>query len=185
MDNYFKERKDTPLGPDGKYDFEELMLDIDLFNTHMNQLINGETVELPRFDFLNGTKIYNKNMLTLKSNDILIIEGIHALNPILTKFTADENKYKIYISPIATLNIDGYTKVSSTDTRILRRMVRDYTTRGHSVERTFDLWSKCKKGWRKKYIFPFIDGVDFIYNSSLIYEPGVIEKLCSTTFITS
>lgn len=176
MDNYFKERKDTPLGPDGKYDFERVdALDIDLFNTHMNQLINGETVELPRFDFLNGTKIYNKNMLTLKSNDILIIEGIHALNPILTKFTADENKYKIYISPIATLNIDGYTKVSSTDTRILRRMVRDYTTRGHSVERTFDLWSNVKKG-EEKYIFPFIDGVDFIYNSSLIYEPGVMKN---------
>ena len=110
----------------------------------------------------------------MQKNDILIIEGIHALNPILTTFTPDKNKYKIYIAPIATLNIDGYTKVSSTDTRLLRRMVRDYTTRGNGVEKTFDLWTNVKKG-EEKYIFPFVDTVDFIYNSSLIYEPGVIK----------
>lgn len=176
MDNYFKERKDTPLGPDGKYDFERVdALDINLFNNQMKDLISGKTVELPKFDFVDGKKMYNGNFLTLGEKDVLIIEGIHALNPILTTFTADNNKYKIYISPIATLNLDGYTKVSSTDTRILRRMVRDYTTRGHSVEKTLDLWPNVKKG-EEKYIFPFIDSVDFIYNSSLIYEPGVIKN---------
>lgn len=175
MDNYFVERKDTPLGEDGKYNFECVeALDINLFNTQMKDLIDGKTVELPEFDFMVGTKKYNGKMLKLKPNDILIIEGIHALNPILTKFTPDENKYKIYIAPIATLNIDGYTKISSSDTRLLRRMVRDYSTRGHSVEKTFELWNNVKKG-EEKYIFPFVNSVDYIFNSSLIYEPSVMK----------
>lgn len=175
MDNYFVERKDTPLGEDGKYNFECVeALDISLFNSQMRDLIVGKTVELPEFDFITGTKHYNGKFLTLKERDILVVEGIHALNPILTEFTASENKYKIYIAPIATLNLDGYTKISSTDTRLLRRMVRDYTTRGHSVERTFDLWKNVKKG-EEEYIFPFVDSVDCIYNSSLVYEPNVMK----------
>ena len=175
MDNYFVERKDTPLGEDGKYNFECVeALDINLFNTQMKDLIDGKTVKLPEFDFMTGTKKYNGKMLKLNERDVLIIEGIHALNPILTKFTPDENKYKIYIAPIATLNIDGYTKVSSSDTRLLRRMVRDYNTRGHSVEKTFELWHNVKKG-EEQYIFPFVDTVDYVYNSSLIYEPSVMK----------
>ena len=175
MDNYFKERKDTPLDENGKYDFECVeALDIELFNNQMKSLIEGKTVELPEFDFVVGTKKYNGKYLKLNANDILIIEGIHALNPILTEFTPAENKFKVYIAPIATLNIDGYTKVSSTDTRFLRRMVRDYSTRGHSVEKSFDLWSNVKKG-EIKYIFPFVNSVDYIYNSSLIYEPSVMK----------
>lgn len=175
MDNYFKERKDTPIGEDGKYDFECVeSLDIDLFNTQMRDLIAGKSVELPEFDFIEGTKRYNGNILTLKENDILIIEGIHALNPICTQFTPAENKYKIYIAPIVTLNIDGYTKVSSSDIRFLRRMVRDFATRGHSVEKTFALWGNVKKG-EEKYIFPYVEDVNYIYNSSLIYEPSVMK----------
>ncbi len=174
MDNYFKERKDTPLGPDGKYDFERVdALDIELFNTQMKALIDGEMVELPEFNFMTGTKEYKGKRLQLTPKDVMIVEGIHALNPILTTVVDDSNKYRIYIAPIASVNIDAYTKVSSTDTRILRRMVRDYTTRGHSVEKTFDLWPNVKKG-EEKYIFPFVDTVDFIYNSSLIYEPCVM-----------
>ena len=175
MDNYFKERKDTPLGEDGKYNFETVdALDIELFNSQMKDLIDGKTVELPEFDFVVGTKKYNGKFLRLEKNDVMIIEGIHALNPILTKFTPDENKYKVYIAPITTLNIDGYTKISSSDSRFLRRMVRDYTTRGHSVDRTFELWGNVKKG-EEKYIFPFVDDADFIYNSSLNYEPSVMK----------
>lgn len=175
MDNYFKERKDTPLGADGKYNFECVeALDIELFNDHMGKLIKGEEVELPEFDFFVGKKEYKGKMLKLKENDILIIEGIHALNPILTKFTDNNHKYKIYIAPIATLNIDNYTKISSTDTRLLRRMVRDYVTRGHSVEKTFELWQNVING-EKEYIFPFVDEADVIFNSSLIYEPGIIK----------
>ena len=175
MDNYFKERKDTPIGEDGKYNFETVdALDIELFNSQMKSLIEGKRVELPEFDFYEGTKRYKGNFLQLCENDILIIEGIHALNPILTKFTPEENKYKVYIAPIATLNIDGYTKVSSSDTRLLRRMVRDYATRGHSVERTFELWNNVKRG-EEEYIFPFVNSVDFIFNSSLAYESNVIK----------
>lgn len=175
MDNYFKERKDTPLGEDGKYDFETVnALDIDLFNSQMKELIEGKSVELPEFDFMIGSKKYNGNFLKLRENDVMIIEGIHALNPILTKFTPEENKYRVYIAPITTLNIDGYTKISSSDTRLLRRMVRDYTTRGHSVEKTFELWNNVKKG-EEEYIYPFVDTVDYIYNSSLNYEPSVMK----------
>ena len=175
MDNYFKERKDTPLGEDGKYNFETVdALDKDLFNTQMKDLIDGKTVELPEFDFVNGEKKYKGNYLKLNQNDVLVIEGIHALNPVLTKFTPDENKYKVYIAPITTLDVDGYTKMSSSDARFLRRMVRDYATRGHSVERTFELWNNVKKG-EEEYIFPFVDTVDFIYNSSLNYEPNVMK----------
>ena len=175
MDNYFKERIDTPKGPDGKYDFERVdALDIELFNSHMSALINGETVELPEFDFVVGTKRHNGKFLSLKPKDVLVVEGIHALNPILTEFTPTKNKYKIYIAPITTLNIDGYTKVSSSDTRFLRRMVRDYVTRGHSIERTFELWGNVKKG-EEKYIFPYIENVDTIFNSSIIYEPAVMK----------
>ncbi|MDF2865982.1 MAG: hypothetical protein K0R72_800 [Clostridia bacterium] len=175
MDNYFKERKDTPLGPDGKYNFECVeALDVELFNKQMNDLIAGKEVELPEFDFIEGKKEYKGKKLRLEDNDLLVIEGIHALNPVLTEFTSNNHKYKIYIAPIATLNIDDYTKVSSTDTRLLRRMVRDYVTRGHSVERTFDLWQNVVKG-EKQYIFPFVDEADCVFNSSLIYEPGVIK----------
>ena len=175
MDNYFKERVDTPLGPDGKYDFERVdALDIELFNEHMEKLIKGEVVELPEFDFINGTKNYNGRYLSLNPMDVLIVEGIHALNPILTEFTPAKNKYKIYIAPITTLNLDGYSKVSSSDTRFLRRLVRDFATRGHSVDRTFELWRNVKKG-EEKYIYPYIEDVDTIFNSSIIYEPAVMK----------
>ena len=175
MDNYFKERVDTPKGPDGKYDFERVdALDIELFNKHMEDLIAGNTVELPEFDFVVGTKRYNGKFLTLKPKDVLVVEGIHALNPILTEFTPSKNKYKIYIAPITTLNLDGYSKVSSSDTRFLRRMVRDFATRGHSIEKTFELWGNVKKG-EEKYIYPYIEDVDVIFNSSLIYEPAVMK----------
>ena len=175
MDNYFKERVDTPLGPDGKYDFERVdALDIELFNEHMEKLIKGEVVELQEFDFINGTKNYNGRYLSLNPMDVLIVEGIHALNPILTEFTPAKNKYKIYIAPITTLNLDGYSKVSSSDTRFLRRLVRDFATRGHSVDRTFELWGNVKKG-EEKYIYPYIEDVDTIFNSSIIYEPAVMK----------
>ncbi len=175
MDNYFVEREQTPLDENGKYDFECVeALDIKLFNEHMKKLASGEEVEMPEFDFMTGHKKYNGKTLKLKEKDILVIEGIHALNPILTKATEDSHKYKIYIAPIATLNIDDYTKVSSTDTRFFRRMVRDYVTRGHSVEKTFELWNNVLKG-EKKYIFPYVDSADTVFNSNLIYELGVIK----------
>lgn len=129
---------------------------------------------MPEFDFIKGKKEYKGKYLRLKDNDILIIEGIHALNPILTKFATDEKKFRIYIAPIATLNIDDYTKVSSTDIRLLRRMVRDNVTRGHNPEKTFELWKNVKKG-EAKYIFPYMESVDEVFNSSLVYEAGILK----------
>ena len=140
----------------------------------MEKLIKSEVVKLPEFDFINGTKNYNGRYLSLNPMDVLIVEGIHALNPILTEFTPAKNKYKIYIAPITTLNLDGYSKVSSSDTRFLRRLVRDFATRGHSVDRTFELWRNVKKG-EEKYIYPYIEDVDTIFNSSIIYEPAVMK----------
>ena len=183
MDNYFVERKDTPIGDDGKYDFERVdALDIELFNLHMNSLINGEEVEMPEFNFFEGKKEYKGNILRLKDNDILIIEGIHALNPVLTKFADDDKKFRIYIAPIATLNIDNYTKVSSTDIRLLRRMVRDNVTRGHNPEKTFELWKNVKKG-EEKYIFPYMENVDEIFNSSLVYEAGILKTFAQSLLL--
>lgn len=175
MDNYFVDRKLTPLGEDGKYDFDSIdSIDCKLFNKQMKELIDSKEVILPKYDFVSGIKKFSKNSLKLKDRDILIIEGIHALNPLLAKFVPQNNKYKIYIAPITTLSIDNYNKVSSTDTRLLRRIVRDYNTRDCSVEKTFELWKNVKKG-EEKNIFPYVNTSDYIYNSSLVYEPSVMK----------
>lgn len=176
MDNYFKNRVDTPLGEDGKYDFECVeALEIELFNEQMKDLIDGKEVIMPVFDFLKGEKVFKpENKLKLKDTDILIVEGIHALNPTLSEFIKKENKCKIYISPLATLNLDRYTKVSSTDTRLIRRIVRDVASRGHSVEKTLELWENVRRG-EEKYIFPYIGSADYMFNTSLVYEQGVMK----------
>ncbi len=176
MDNYFKNRVDTPIGEDGKYDFECVeALEVELFNEHMKALIEGKEVDMPVFDFVKGEKVYKpENRLKLKDSDVLIVEGIHALNPTLSEFIKKENKYKIYISPIATLNLDRYTKVSSTDTRLIRRIVRDVASRGHAVEKTLELWENVRRG-EEKYIFPYISTADYMFNTSLVYEQGVMK----------
>ncbi len=175
MDNYYKERVQNYNKETGEYDYESVTsLDIELFNAQMRDLANGETVELPRYDFGKGQKVYEGNKLQLKDNDILIIEGIHALNDEMTKQVESKFKFKIYMAPITTLNIDSYTKVSSTDTRMLRRIVRDYATRKVSVEETLEMWDKIRKG-EEDNIYPFIDSADFIFNSSLVYESGVMK----------
>jgi len=174
MDNYFKERVDTPKLPNGEYDFETIdALDLDLFNNHMAALFNGETVEMPEFNFMTGEKEYKGNKLRLAKKDVLVLEGIHALNPLLLTEIDNNLKYKIYIAPMTTLNLDDYTKVSTTDTRMLRRIVRDYYTRGHGVESTLKMWPNLKSG-ETKYIYPNIKYADYIYNTSLVYEIGVL-----------
>ncbi|MEG2485140.1 MAG: nucleoside kinase [Clostridia bacterium] len=175
MDNYFKERKDTPVGLDGKLDFDCIeAMDSVLFNKQMKELIEGREVELPTFNFLVGKKEYNGKKLKLEEKDILIVEGIHGLNPLMSEFIPANNKFKIYVAPIATLNLDRYTKVSSTDVRLIRRIVRDIVARGHGVEKTLELWENVRKG-EAKYIFPYINTADYIYNTSLLYEQGVIK----------
>lgn len=175
MDNYYKERIENYNKETGEYDFESVSsLDVKLFNIQMKKLAEGEEVELPRYDFVKGVKVYEGRKLKLKENDILIIEGIHALNDKMTEKVDRKYKFKVYMAPITTLNVDSYTKVSSTDTRMLRRIVRDYNTRNVGVEETLEMWDKIKKG-EENNIYPFVDSSDYIFNSSLVYEMGVIK----------
>lgn len=170
MDNYFKERVDTPKLENGQYDFETVeALDLELFNSHMRKLLVGDEIDMPEFNFYTGEKEYGKNLVKIDSDTIIILEGIHALNPLVTKSISDNMKYKIYIAPMTTLNMDEFSKVSTTDTRMLRRMVRDYRTRGHSIDGTLKMWDNIIKG-EKKYIYPFISEANYIFNTSLIYE---------------
>ena len=174
MDNYFKERKDTPLRPDGEYDFETIeAIDLKLFEGDMKKLFQGKKIEMPEFNFITGTREYHGDYMKLSENDVLVIEGIHALNPSLLKDIEDSYKYKIYIAPMTTLNIDDFSKVSTSDTRILRRILRDYNTRGHEVEKTLSMWSNLMVG-ETTWIYPYIKNANYIFNSSYVYEIGAL-----------
>ena len=176
MDDYFVNREQTPIDIDGNYNYEVLeAVDIDLFNDDMLDLLDGETIELPQFDFKAGKRVYKGRYLKLNSDDILIIEGIHGLNPRATEELPDENKFKIYISCMTSLNIDEHNRIPSTDARLLRRMVRDARTRGNSAQHTFELWPKVRAG-EDMNIFPFQDDADAVFNSVLIYELAVIKQ---------
>lgn len=175
MDNYFKERVDTPLQPNGEYDFETIdALDLKLFNSDMKKLFEGKRIDMPEFNFITGCKEYHKNYMKLEENDIIVMEGIHALNPVLLKDIDDELKYKIYIAPMTTLNIDDFSKVSTTDTRMLRRILRDYHTRGHEVDKTLGMWANLMVG-ENKYIYPYVKHANYIFNTSFVYEIGAIK----------
>ena len=176
MDDYFVNRERTPIDIDGNYDYEVLeAVDIDLFNDDMLDLLEGETIELPQFDFKAGKRVYKGRFLKMEKEDILIIEGIHGLNPKATEELPDENKFKIYISCMTSLNIDEHNRIPSTDARLLRRMVRDARTRGNSAQHTFAHWPKVRAG-EDMNIFPFQDDADAVFNSVLIYELAVIKQ---------
>ena len=176
VDNYFVERKDTPLDENGKYDFERLeAIDLKLFNDHLNALLNGEEILCPTFDFKLGTKQYNGEKMKLADDEILVIEGIHCLNDKLTESIPKDKKYKIYISALTVLNIDYYNRISTTDSRLMRRMVRDYNFRGYSALHTLQIWDSVNRG-EEKYIFPFQEQSDSMFNTSLIYEICVLKK---------
>lgn len=174
MDDYFVEKKDTPVDKNGNYDFECLeALDLKLFDKQMAQLLNGEKIKIPTYNFILGKKEYH-NELRLDDKDILIIEGIHALdNKILTNISR-EKKFKIYISPLTELSMDDHNRIPTTDNRLLRRIVRDNRTRNYSVERTLQQWSSVREG-EEKYIFPYQDEADATINSAAIYEIGVLK----------
>ncbi len=176
-DNYFVERADTPRDENGEYDFETIeALDLKLFNDHLSRLIKGETVESPVFDFKVGTKRYTgKNFISLAEDEVLIIEGIHSLNDRLTEAIPDEKKFKIYISDLTVLNVDYHNRISTTDTRLIRRIVRDYNFRGYSALDTLSRWASVNNG-ENKNIFPFQEEADAMFNSSLVYELAVLAK---------
>lgn len=175
-DDYFIERKDVPIGPDGKQDFEALdVVDIDLFTSQMNDLLDHKSVDLPEFDFIEGKKVFGKRMTQLSDDQIIVIEGIHGLNPKLTEGIDDREKFKIYISPLTQLTLDRYHRIPTTDARMLRRLVRDNRTRNTSAEKTLESWSSVRKG-EEKNIFPFNDQADVFFNSQCIYELSILKK---------
>ena len=175
VDNYFVERKDTPLNEKGEYDFESIdAIDTELFNKHLLALLNGEEVEMPEFDFHEGTKRYNGNKIKLGKDDVLVIEGIHCLNDKLTAKISKDQKYKIYISALTVLNMDAFNRISTTDTILIRRMARDSKFRGYTAQNTIASWPNVNKG-EEKNIFPFQEEADSIFNTSLIYELGVLK----------
>ena len=174
-DNYFVNREDTPRDEDGNYDFEGLgAMDVEQFNTDMVRLLNGETVELPTFNFKKGMREYNGNFLTLGEGDVLVIEGIHCLNDQFTHALPRESKFKIYISCLTTLNIDDHNRIPTTDARLLRRIERDARTRGHSAQATIKMWPSVRRG-EENNLFPFQDSADTIFNSALIYETALLK----------
>ena len=175
VDNYFKEREDTPKDADGNYDFEILeAIDIEKFNEDMTKLLAGEKVELPHFNFKVGKREYNGDFLQLGREDILVIEGIHCLNDRLSYSLPKESKYKIYISALTQLNIDEHNRIPTADGRMIRRMVRDARTRGISAQSTIQMWPLVRKG-ENENIFPFQESADVIFNSALIYELAVLK----------
>lgn len=175
VDNYFVERENNPKDEFGNYDFECLeALDTELLNNHIQRLLKGEEVEIPTFDFAKGHKNYNGNKLKLGQDDILVMEGIHCLNDKLTISIPREQKYKIYISDLTVLNLDYYNNISTTDTRLIRRIVRDNQFRNYSALQTIKIWYSVNRG-EQKYIFPYQEEADSMFNSSLIYELSVLK----------
>lgn len=175
LDDYFLPREKTPKLPNGDYDFESLRaIDIDLFNNQLRKLLNNDEVTIPTFNFKTGIPEFNKS-LKLNENDIIIIEGLHCLNEELTKSIPRENKYKVYVSPLTDLNIDDYNMVSTSDNRLLRRIVRDNRTRGYTACHTIKTWDRVRDG-EEKYIFPYQEEADFVFNSALIYEIGALRQ---------
>lgn len=175
MDNYFVNRENNPRDEDGNYDFECLeAIDVKLFNEQLTALLNGEEVSLPTFDFATGTRQYLGNFARLKENQVLVIEGIHGLNEKLTESIPRSKKFKIYISALTALNIDDYNRISTTDSRLLRRMLRDSKYRSHSATATLKMWPSVRRG-EEKYIFPYQEEADVMFNSSLVYEIAVLK----------
>ncbi len=176
VDNYFVERKDNPKHSDGTYDFECIeAIDLKLFNEHLTKLLNGEEIDVPTFNFKTGNKEYHGEKMKLADDEVLVMEGIHCLNDKLTESIPKEQKYKIYISALTVLNIDYYNRISTTDTRLIRRIVRDYQFRSYSALHTLQTWLSVNKG-EEKYIYPFQEEADSMFNTSLIYELCVLKK---------
>lgn len=175
IDDYFLDRDKTPVLPNGELDTESLnCVDVTLFNKHLTKLFEGERVELPEYNFISGKREYKGKNLELGENDIIIIEGLHALNDDLTISVERNNKFKVYISALTQLNIDNHNRVHTSDTRKLRRIIRDNQYRSLSAAETLRMWKTIREG-EEKFVFPYQDDVDVILNSALIYELGILK----------
>ncbi len=177
LDDYYLDRDKIAPGPDGKLDLEHInTIDTDLFRSQLSQLLAGETVELPAFDFLTGKRVWSGRRLRLEEDAVIIVEGLHGLNPVLLPEGLSKNLvFKMYVSPLLPLNLDDHNRIPTSYLRLLRRIVRDYETRGASVEHTISMWDSVRRG-EKRWIFPFQEKADVIFNSSTLYELAVLKK---------
>ena len=174
VDNYFVDRDRTPRDDDGEYDFESLRaIDVDLLNEHLIDILAGRKTDIPRYDFKSGSRTFRGDSITLCDTGVLLVEGIHCLNDALTERIPREQKFKVYISALTQLNLDDRNRISTTDNRLIRRMVRDHQFRGHSAETTLLMWPSVRRGERRS-IFPLQDTADVAFNSALDYELGVL-----------
>ena len=176
IDDYFVNREESPLDEEGNYNYEDLdAIDVELFNKHMTQLLQGETVNMPMYNFKTGVREYKDHYLALGKDDILVIEGIHGLNDKLSHSLPKDSKFKIYISALTQLNIDEHNYIPTTDGRLLRRMARDARTRGASAKDTIGMWKSVRRG-EERNIFPYQEEADVMFNSALIYEFSVLKQ---------
>ena len=176
LDDYFLNREDTPKDEHGEYDFESLYaLDLPYFNKDLKKLLSGEEIELPSFNFETGRRIFKGKKLKLRENSILVIEGIHALNPELTEFIDDKYKYRVYVSVLTSISLDNHNWIPTTDNRLLRRIIRDYRFRGYSAEDTINRWPSVRRG-EDKWIFPYQENADAMFNSAMLYELAALRK---------
>lgn len=176
MDDYFVNRDQSPVDDKGNKNYETLQsVDTNLFNEHLNKLINGESVEMPKYDFLKGERYYDGTFLKLDENSVLIVEGIHALNPELTKNIESNHKFKLYVSALTSLSMDNLSRISTTDNRLIRRIVRDNAYRGHSARETLERWGSVRKG-EEENIFPYQEEADYMINTALYYEICVLKR---------
>ncbi|MCA1075455.1 nucleoside kinase [Clostridium bowmanii] len=180
LDDYFIDREFTPRDENGEYDFESIYaLDLELFNKDLELLLQGNQVDIPSFNFKTGKREWQGNKIKMPGNGVVVVEGIHGLNEILTSSIAKESKFKIYISPLTQLNLDDHNRISTTDVRMTRRIVRDYLSRGYGVEDTLKMWPSVKRG-EEKNIFVFQEQADAMFNSNLVYELCVLKKFALT-----
>ena len=176
LDDYFLNREDTPKDEHGEYDFESLYaLDLPCFNKDLKKLLSGEEIDLPTFNFETGQRVFKGKKLKLRENSILVIEGIHALNPELTEFIDDKYKYRVYVSVLTSISLDNHNWIPTTDNRLLRRIIRDYRFRGYSAEDTINRWPSVRRG-EDKWIFPYQENADAMFNSAMLYELAALRK---------
>ncbi|MDP8268663.1 MAG: nucleoside kinase [Candidatus Tenebribacter davisii] len=184
MDDYFLPRCQTPKKENGDFDFENIhSLDLELLNDHLQQLLNGKELELPKYNFIKGIREINHKRLQLKDNEILLMEGIHGLNDMLSSSVPFNQKLRIYVSALNNLNIDSHNRIPTTDSRKIRRLIRDNKYRGHTGEQTLEMWDAVREG-EDKNIFPYQENADFMFNSILTYELGVLKKYIKPILFT-
>ena len=176
LDDYFVDREKTPRDENGEYDYEALeAIDLEQFNDHLKRLERGESVDIPRYDFISGTRQWHDNPLQLDERSVLIVEGIHGLNPALTPGVPESRKFKIYVSCFTSVALDNVSRIATSDNRLLRRLTRDYRTRGNDALSTLARWESVRRG-EEKHIFPYQENADVMFNSSLFYEISVLRR---------